>query len=138
MAQTSKSVASIDALRHSHPTITWDTKSAKVADVNCDGKLDTIVLGSEKNNVVVAVLSGAPSVAPSLFTFPVNQHTQDSFCSVPKRIEISPLDCASDEGTLPGCKQYKGCRAFSVVDDDCDSFHFYWDSSRKTLAWWRL
>jgi hypothetical protein len=26
---------------------------------------------------------------------------------------------------------------FTVIDNACDPFNFYWDSSCKSLAWWR-
>jgi len=45
-------------------------------------------------------------------------------------IKTSLLNCAD-------CKPTKGCHSFTVIDDECDSFNFYWDSSRRTLAWWR-
>jgi hypothetical protein len=57
--------------------------------------------------------------------------------SAPTRIETRPLDCKSDQGTLPGCKPIESCRELTVIDNDCDPFNFYWDSSRKSLAWWR-
>lgn len=56
---------------------------------------------------------------------------------MPTRVEISPHDCDSGEGPLPDCKVSRSCKDFSVVDDDCDSFNFYWDSTHKKLAWWR-
>jgi hypothetical protein len=66
---------------------------------------------------------------------PFRSDTQDGFCAFPTRIEISPLQCAIDDGPLLGCKPIKGCQAFTVVDDECDSFNFYWDFSHKSLRW---
>ena len=134
--QLSKTDDMVSKLQKSHPEVSWNTKSAILADVTCDGKFDAVVLGSQKDTVVVGVVSGAPDKA-QLFLFPIRRDTQDGFCAVPKRIEASPLDCQTDEGPLPGCKPIKGCKEFSVIDDECDSFNFYWDSSRKSLAWWR-
>jgi hypothetical protein len=94
-------------------------------------------LGSEKGNVVVGVASGVLPHETQVFSFPVRPDTQDGFCTFPTRIKLSPLDCESDEGTLPGCKPVKSCRAFTVIDDDCDGFNFSWDSSRRSLVWWR-
>ncbi len=128
----------LNRLHQLHPAVKWDSQSIKTADVNCDGKLDTLVIGTEKDNVVVAVVWGTPKSSPQLFSFPIRRDTQSGFCTVPKKIEVSPLDCESDEGTLPGCTVVKGCKSFTVIDDDCDPFNFYWDASRKTLAWWRM
>jgi hypothetical protein len=136
-AQASKTKPAVRELRKAHPTVNWNSKSAIVADVTCDGKPDTVVLGSDKNDVVIGVVSGDRPNKTEVLSFPVKAATQDGFCSFPTRIETSPLACQSDQGALPGCKPNEDCRAFTVVDDDCDPFNFYWDSSRKTLAWWR-
>ena len=136
-AQISKPDIAVIKLRKTNPAVEWNSKSAISGDVNCDGKLDTVVLGSEKNSVVVAVVSGAQSDNPQVFSFPISRDTQDGFCASPTRIELSPLDCSSDEGALPGCTPNKSCQSFTVIDTECDPFNFYWDSSRKSLAWWR-
>jgi hypothetical protein len=135
--QVSKTEVSVSELRKSYPAVKWNSKSATVADVTCDGKPDTVVLGSEKNDVVVGVVSGTPSYKTQVFSFPVKGGIQNGFCAFPTRIEISPLDCEAEGGALPGCKPVKACQAFTVIDNECDPFNFYWDSSRKTLAWWR-
>ncbi len=126
-------------LHKSHPEVLWNARSAVVADVTCDGKPDTIALGSQKGEVIVGVVSGADPEKVQLFAFPVRRDKQDGFCAVPKRIEISPLKCAreTEEDRLPGCRPIEGCKEFAVNDTLCDPFNFYWDSSRKSLTWWR-
>jgi hypothetical protein len=115
-----------------------DIKTAVIADVRCDGKPDAIMLGSEGEKVWVGVAGDSDSRhTPITNSFVVGKQSQDSFCSIPKRIEVASLDCDTGDGTLPGCKKIKSCQSFSVVDDDCDPFNFYWDSARKTLRWWR-
>jgi hypothetical protein len=136
--QVTKTDVAVSELQKAHPAVKWNSKAAIVADVTCDGKPDTtVVLGSEKNTVVVGVVSGEHSTKAQLLSFPIRRDTQDGFCTFPTRIEISPLDCDTEGGALPGCKPIKGCQAFTVIDDECDSFNFYWDSSRKSVAWWR-
>jgi len=127
----------VDALRKAHPDVKWNSNTAVVADVTCDGSTDTVILGSQKTKVWVAVVSGKQHRNDQIFSFPIGSDKQNGFCSVPTRIEIRPLDCKSDQGTLPGCKPIESCREFTVIDNDCDPFNFYWDSSRKSLAWWR-
>jgi len=136
-AQVSKPEGVVNELRKSHSAVKWNSKSAIVADVTCDGNLDTVILGSEKNNVIVGIVSGAHPNKTKVFSFPIRPSTQDVFCAFPTRIEIAPLDCKSETGALPGCKPVKACQAFSVSDNKCDPFNFYWDSSTKSLVWWR-
>jgi hypothetical protein len=127
----------IDTLRQSRPSTNWNAASARTADVDCDSKPDTVILGSEKGKVVVGVV-WADHRQPQLFVFPIRRDRQDGFCAVPKRIDVTAADCESDEGPLPGCKAVRGCKAFSVRDDECDSFNFYWDATQKALTWWRM
>lgn len=137
IAQASKTDEMVSKLQKSHPEVSWNSKSAVLADVTCDGKLDAVVLGSQKDRVVIGVVSGVHPDNVQILSFPIRGGAQDGFCAVPKRIEASPLDCNSGEGPLPGCEAVKGCKDFRVMDEECDSFNFYWDSSRKSLAWWR-
>lgn len=136
--QTSQAENAINKLKHSRPFATWDNRSLKRADIDCDDKLDSIVLGSEKGDVVVGIVWGNAKTPPQILSFPVRPDTQNGFCAAPKEIKISSLDCQSDEGPLSGCKPTKGCKAFSLSDDKCDPFNFYWDPDRKTIAWWRM
>jgi hypothetical protein len=103
----------------------------------CEGKPGTVILGSEKNDVVVGVVSGLREHKTEVLSFPIRSGTQNGFCAFPIRIETYPSNCEPDVGALPGCKPIKGCRSFAVIDDECDSFNFYWDSSRRALGWWR-
>lgn len=126
----------ISALRKAKPTVRWNEESVTVADINCDGRPDRIAVGYHGKSVWVGFIPDGGR--PVTMRFPIGQGGQDSFCSTPVHIETSPLTCSSDEGALPGCKKIPGCREFSVGDENCDSFHFYWHALRKELAWWRL
>jgi hypothetical protein len=131
-AQTITIAAAVKALRKAEPNVKWAKKRAVVADVTCDQAPDALVIGYEAKEVWLGVVQvGKRNSAPTteIFSFPV--------CAVPVRIETVPMDCKRDDGPLPGCKIVKGCREFSLVDDACDSFHFYWDDEAKRLWWWR-
>jgi hypothetical protein len=127
----------LNALRKMRPTTDWNTGSAKMADFDCDGRPDMVLLGSEKNTVVVGVVWAAQSKQPQILVFPSGRQAQNSFCSNPKSVEIVPLDCQTDAGPLPGCRAAAGCKAFSVADTGCDAFYFYWDASRLGVSWWK-
>lgn len=133
---------SILILHAAEPTVAWDAKTAVESDVTCDGALDTAIVGYEKNNIVWlgVVLGGQGNdvIKPTTMSFTVNSENQASFCSVPVHIETQPIVCEDEDiGELPGCVQVKGCSDFSMIDNACDSFHFYWDSSQNKLVWWR-
>jgi hypothetical protein len=134
--------SAISKLHAVEPVVHWDVKTAVTSDVTCDGKSDIVIVGYEKNNIVwLGVILGGESnkeIKPITMSFTVNNENQASFCSVPVEIETQPIVCEDEDiGKLPGCKQVKGCSEFSMIDNACDSFHFYWDSTQKKLVWWR-
>lgn len=137
VGQQTSVVTALDVLRKTHPEVKWESTTAVVADVRCDGSKDTVMLGSQGTKAWVAVVPSTQSHKAQTFSFPIAGDRQNSFCSMPIRIVTKPLDCKSDRVTLPGCKPVKSCREFSVIDNDCDPFNFYWDSSRNSFAWWR-
>lgn len=51
-----KSDVAVIALRQSHPEMQWATNSARLADFDCDGMPDTVVLGSEGNKVALGIV----------------------------------------------------------------------------------
>lgn len=136
-ADASSDEAAISSLRKAKPVVRWVEKSVIATDITCDGKPDRIAVGYGKDKSVWVgfVPNGAP---PITMHFSVGRHRQDSLCSIPVRLETSLLVCSDEEvGDLPECKEVNGCNAFSVIDDSCDSFHFYWSVSLKELVWWR-
>lgn len=136
-ADGTANVSVVAKLREAQSTVSWTEKSVVAADITCDGRPDRIAIGYGKGESVwVGLISRG--ARPITMRFSVGKHSQDSLCSTPVRLEVSPLVCSDEEmGDLPGCKEVKGCFAFSLVDDSCDSFHFYWNASRKELVWWR-
>ena len=140
-SQSAPSVeTALQALRAAAPSTTWDAASAKAADVTCDGRADRIVVGYERATVWLGVVPGgetAPSRKPFTQRFAVARDSQDAFCKVPVRIELQALACETEDGPLAGCKPVAGCAAFSLVDEDCDAFHFYWNSEQQSLTGWR-
>ncbi|TMH89902.1 MAG: hypothetical protein E6H44_07605 [Betaproteobacteria bacterium] len=132
--------AALTGLQAAKPKVSWDEKTAVSADVTCDGKPDTAVIGYEEGFVWLGVIpgyAGDKQAKPMTFRFTVGKDTQDSFCRVPVRIKTSAIGCKTEDFDLPGCKAVKGCSALSLIDEACDAFHFYWNSSRKRLTWWR-
>ena len=107
----SQLAAAVEVLHSMNPTVTWDAKTARVADVTCDRIPDAIVVGYKSKAVWLGVVPGSKSTKvgkPITIRFSVGEHTQSSFCDIPVRIETYPIDCEGEEGSLPGCKVIKG------------------------------
>jgi hypothetical protein len=129
-----------ELLRTAYPDVSWDTRAAKTADVACDGHPVLVAFGSTKTEVLVALVTSVGDHARlrKIQRFPIAGGRQDGFCRAPTQISLSKHSCTTDEyGRLPGCRTNVRCVDFSLDDDDCDPFNFYWDVSRRALRWWR-
>ena len=124
----------------SRAPVQWDVARAASADVTCEGKEDTIVLGYQgKNQVWISVrrngTEGRPLLPPIIL--PVGTEQADAFCRLPLQIQTFPLDCKKGDGPLEGCVVKPGCQGFTLSDGACDGIHFYWNSQKQRLDWWR-
>ncbi len=127
-----------DMLRGAAPQASWDDALTLKADVTCDGQPDVIVIGRQPDAVWLGMVEKSkPTSTPLVVRFAIGPKDPASFCSKPKKIEETAISCENEGGKLPGCVPVQGCKAFTVVEDTCDPFHFYWDSERKSLTWWR-
>ena len=128
--------ADIQLIQTADRNVKWNHQSATHADVDCDGKPDALILGSEKDTVVFGIKATTQNEA-EILKFPIRADTQDGMCVAPKKIEIQPITCEWDDGKLPGCKVVRGCKSVILRDDDCDLFYFYWDRTQSQLVWAR-
>ena len=124
----------------SRAPIQWDVARAVSADVTCEGKEDTIVLGYQgRNQIWISVrrngTEGRPLLPPIIL--PVGTEGAEAFCKTPVQIQTFPLDCKKGDGPLEGCAVNPGCQGFTLSDGVCDGFHFYWNSQKQRLDWWR-
>lgn len=131
-----------DVLRGAAPQASWDDPLTLKADVTCDGQPDTVVIGRGADAVWLGVVEKSkPTAAPLAVRFALGAmggaKDQGAFCGKPTKIEKTDIVCSNEAGKLPGCVEVKGCSAFTVVEESCDPFHFYWDSERQSLTWWR-
>ncbi|MCE9633686.1 MAG: hypothetical protein K8Q92_05830 [Methylophilales bacterium] len=121
------------------PTVAWPKKAIEI-DIDCDGKKDYVFSAQTEKSVSVGVVLGNSKRKPESFTFDVNRDRQDAVCALPVRIEpeAQDFDPTEDIGEIPGFVRSKTCHAFALVNEECDSFHFYWNHSTKLIEWWRL
>jgi hypothetical protein len=124
--------AAFNSLRNASPAVRWSASSAKTADFDCDGKADTVMLGSEKDRAAVGIVWGDLRKDPQILTLTGTSEQ-------PRRIDTLPLDCKDEDSRiLAGCKITPACRTFIIRTDDTDALFFYWDASGKTLRRWQM
>ena len=128
-----------EILQKASPEANWDKALSMTADVTCDGQPDTVLVGHRDDAVWLGVVQKSKPVsdAPLVVKFAIGAKDQGAFCANPVKITRESLVCDNEGGKLPGCLKVEGCSAFTVAEETCDPFHFYWDNDRKSLTWWR-
>jgi len=141
-------------LKEQHPRVEWNVESATNVDIDCDGKPDTFVWGTDNQvtrtffinsklerhtrREIVLGFERASAARTQIENIPFRKDTgYYGFCSLPDSIEVRPLSCEWEQGQLPGCKANSGCEALWVRDGQCGEFYVYWDSSRQRVTWVR-
>src|SRR5689334_5761468 len=118
LAQERASVESVmSALRGVNPSVSWDGRSIVSADVNCDGRIDSVAVGYQGGAIWVGLVPGgraSGSRRPVALRFPVEVNRADAFCSTPVRLEEEPRTCRTNAGPLPGCRPAPVCVGFAV------------------------
>lgn len=126
------------------PSVRWDGRLSTYADITCDGIPDEIQVGEDKDAVWIGiqVLPGRPLALGEknkvvTRSFPRGQ-SDGAFCGPPRKVEVYDRSCEGEDGKpMAGCHPEKSCKAFTVSDDACDGFNFFWDDDHGTISWWR-
>lgn len=131
-ASTGKVRSALDLLRIREPDTQWDSASLLKGDLDQDGTDDYALSGLRGDIFVVGIVQGPASSSSRHWSlkFPMEGGTDEALCSRKARIKLEEIE---KEGSMarPGV-------GINLHDDQCDSFHIFWDVEQKTYDWWRL
>lgn len=124
--------SAFDLLRVREPETQWDSASLLKGDLDQDGTSDYALSGLRDNVFVVGIVQGPLSGSSRHWAlkFPMEGGTDEALCSRNAKIRLEQIE---KEGTRvrPGV-------GINLHDEQCDSFHIFWDAEQKTYDWWRL
>ena len=123
----------IKAATRYFPGVMWQAESIITADFTCAGRKQAAILGATKDGVVVAMFSNGIDKRPEAFRDDVHHASL-------ARLEIEDLDYdpeKEDPGyVLPGFRRSKTCKGLTVIDDQTDPLHLYWDHKARRFGYW--
>lgn len=132
---TSSRITALRVLRLREPEVKW---SLLKADFDYDG-VDDYALGGRKGSLyVLGVVKGSLSGKSKHWTLEFSQDAgnQGALCSVTNaRIRLERLSAEEVEEVR---KLPRKSRGINLSDEECDSFHIYYDRKEKRFVWWRL
>ena len=124
----------LDAVRQRSPAVEWNASSLIEADLDQDGRADSVLTGLGADRVVVGIVRGpvAAGTPVSTLEFPLTGGGEDALCSRDVKITVEPL---GDEAKT---RKGRAGMGINLHDDKCDAFHIFWNPEKKKFEWWRL
>lgn len=131
-ASTGKIQSALDLLRVREPETQWSSASLLKGDLDQDGTLDFALSGLRGDVFVVGIVQGPVSSSSKHWTlkFPMEGGTDEALCSRTAKIELEEIE---KEGDMA-----HPAVGINLHDDQCDSFHIFWDAEKSEYDWWRL
>jgi hypothetical protein len=141
-------------LKKEHPNVQWNVSSATPVDLDCDGKKDMFYWGIDPHVEQTFLIGGKTEkyVYPQVvlgYAFASGAKTQTlnipffkdtgyyGFRDLPTSIEVQPLSCDWEGGTLPACQRNRQCESLWIRDGNGLEAYIFWDSIRKAATWVR-
>ena len=111
---------------------------AQVADLDCDGRPDSVAL-IRTDSLITLRVHRAAVTDPTILKISVGQY-QNGVCSRQAVVVLEDQRSGPDPaefGDLPGFVPSETCMGFRVEDGDCDALHVYWNRDLQRFASWR-
>lgn len=121
-------------------SVRWELQSVLVADVDCDGRLDSAFVGRSPARVAVGLIR-AGGLAPDVISFGTHgAAVEDEVGSSDARLTLESLDYDPRDpiGEIDGFQRSKVCKGLTLGDGETDSIHIFWNHKSHRLYWWRL
>lgn len=120
------------------PAVRWINDSSIVADIDCDGQADTVVIGRKRAEVHVGLARAADPV-PQILIFDVGRNVKGAVCGTRARLSVESLDWDPAErglAALPGFRRSPTCKGVGLGDGNCTPVHVFWSYQTKQLEWY--
>jgi hypothetical protein len=131
-------ITALSVLRLREPEVKWNPRSLLKGDFDYDG-VDDYALGGRKGSLyMLGVVKGSLSGKSKHWTLEFSQDAanQGALCSGTNagiRLERLSAEEVEEVQRLP-----RKSRGINLYDEECDSFHIYYDRKEKQFVWWRL
>ena len=112
-----------------------------IVDLDADHHPDTVVLTQAPQQLQIVVTYGDPRWKPESFIFTVDPNREDAVCALPVSLQRETLgyDLTKAVGQhVDGFVRSAHLYGFAVIDNRCDSLHFFYNHKTKHMQWWRL
>lgn len=119
------------------PGVNWQATNTLKADFTCRGHKEVAMLGTQGENVFVAIQDAAGKSQPIILKI------ESGLLASQSKMTIESLDYEvgtaepGDPGPLPGYVSSKTCKGLRIDDERIDSVHVYWNRFEKRFQTWQ-
>ena len=107
------------------PGVNWRPESVVVADFTCSGQKQQAILGTDANDIVLAVFVKGAGKRPEVLRYPAKVRNPASATLKAEDLDYDPKEDLGYE--LLGFQRSKSCKGLNLSDGRSDSAHIYWN-----------
>jgi len=118
------------------PGISWQPKSALIADFSCRGHREQAILGMTPNEIVIAVFLNGLTEKPEVLRYSAAVRDRRTVKLTIEHLDYDPKEAVGVD--LPGFQRSRVCQGLNLSDGKIDSAHIYWNHDTKQFDDWTL
>ena len=128
----------LEVAQRERPGLQWQADSELEGDFDCSGQPSTVLLGSSKTEVMLAVFPRRDGAAPVWLTFPAREIDPATAMLTAEDLDFDPVRYVREYGPTPsGLEPSLSCEGLDLTDAAPHSVHVYWDRKKHRYADWR-
>jgi hypothetical protein len=127
----------VQTARSLRPDVHWNQLSVFKADIDCDGKMDFVILGNNKLSAILFVFNRGFSEKPIEYIYSLEPYGEREFQIYAEELNFSEQNLLDMLG--PDHKNYqrsKTCKGIYLYDGERDGVHLYWVKRQNSFAFW--
>ncbi len=113
----------------------WHKDSIVTGDFTCKGRKERAILGTNSNDIVIAVFLNGTGNRPEVLHFSATVWNSSVVKLAVEDLNFNPVEETGD--ALPGFIRSKTCSGLNLSDDEVDSAHIYWNRESHRFTYWR-
>ncbi|MDE2372418.1 MAG: hypothetical protein KGN16_25860 [Burkholderiales bacterium] len=130
--------SALEAAQRARPGVQWQADSELEGDFDCSGRASTVLLGTSKTEVTVAVFKQGVDGPPIWLSYPAHAIAPASVMLTTEDLDFDPARFARENGAVPaGLEPSLTCEGLNLTDMAPHSIHIYWDRRKGRYADWR-
>jgi hypothetical protein len=121
------------------PAVKWKPDSMILGDFSCRRRVERVILGTNKSEIVVAIFLGPLTAPPNFLRYSSSVRDPATAELKTEDLDFEPKRFESEVGYIPdGLRPSRICKGLNLSDGKIDSVHIYWNHNANEFSDWVL